>query len=555
MKYLPLALIIILGLILRFIFLGQIPLSMHRDEAFFAYNAYSILKTGSDISGQLLPLHLESFFMSPAGYSYFAVPFIFIFGLSDMAARIPSALFGVLTIPLIYFLTLNLFNKNKNNHILGLVSAFLIAISPWHINLSRVATENILVTFFIMLAILLYLNFVNTQKIIFIIASFVSFGITLLLYQAPRAFLPLFIPVMFLLFKTPKSFIKIKIEYVLFIVVIILPVILILLSPELSWRITSLSIFNHSETKLVLNEQLTTDSVQGLPYIISRIFHNKLVAFGFLISENFFKHLSFDFLFLDAGFPDRYRIPHMGLLHIFELPLLLAGIFFMFKKYIKIGVFLVSWIILGIFGASLTSDDIPNLQRIVIILPALILFSSYGALSIYEFILNKKLIIRYVFLVLIFFVVIFSVSYYLVQYYFQGKVYRTWYRQDGYEQMVDVVNKLLPNYDHVLITDRESTPAVFFMYYGKYDPKVLQEETKELDMMGAGDIPFGKYRFSKEECPVRYEINQMGENILVGEKNILYVNSGLCELLPKEAKIIETIKRADNSTAFIILEL
>jgi len=108
-----------------------------------------------------------------------------------------------------------------------------------------------------------------------------------------------------------------------------------------------------------------------------------------------------------------------------------------------------------------------------------------------------------------------------VQYYFQGKVYRTWYRQDGYEQMILEVNRLLTDYKYAEITDRESTPAVFFMYYGKYDPNRLQNETKNLDMMGAGTIPFGKYKFSKEECPVRYEYNELGEANLVGEKGIL----------------------------------
>lgn len=90
-----------IGIILRFYNLGEVPVSLHRDEAFLGYNAYSILKTGKDMSGNFLPIHLESFFFSPAGYSYFSIPFIALFGLSQFSIRFASALFGSLNILLI----------------------------------------------------------------------------------------------------------------------------------------------------------------------------------------------------------------------------------------------------------------------------------------------------------------------------------------------------------------------------------------------------------------------------------------------------------------------
>lgn len=555
MKHIPLVIVVFIGFILRFAFLGEVPLSMHRDETFFGYNAYSIVKTGKDISGETLPLHLESFFMSPAGYSYLVVPALLIFDLSDFAVRLPSALFGVLSIVLIYLVCSELFRKYSRKSILSLFSSFIFAISPWHINLSRVATENVVVTFFILLGVYLFLLYTRKKRNLILVLSFVSFSLTLILYQAPRSFLPLFLPALFITFESVKKIFKFKIEYLFYIILIVLPVLLILTSKDLSWRITSLSIFSHEETKLVLNEQLTTDSVQGLPYLISRIFHNKIIAFALLISENFFKHLSFDFLFQDGGFPDRYRIPRMGLLHIVELPFLLFGLFFMFKKNLKTAAFLGIWIAFGLLGSALTSDDVPNLQRTLLILPALSIFIAYGALGVYEFIKLKNKKIQFLVVALAAFFIFFSLSYYLVQYYFQGKVYRTWYRQDGYKEMVIKVNSLVNNYKYAQVTDRESTPAIFFMYYGYYDPSTLQKETKDLDMRGAGDIPFGKYIFTNEECPVRYEIGISGEEILVGEEGVLYVNSGLCRNIPKEAKIIENVKRADGSTAFVILAL
>lgn len=554
MKYI-IILIFILGFILRFFTLGEVPVSLHRDEVFFGYNAYSILKTGRDISGEFLPLHLESFFMSPAGYSYAVLSPIALFGLNDFAVRFPSALFGSLSIIVLYFLSLKFFSGSNNKYIVAAVASFLFAISPWHINLSRVATENVLVLFFILLGILFYLEFVKSKKTLVLIISFISFSLTLLLYQAPRAFLPLFIPaLLFFSQRNFKSLLRIKIEYLLFFALIVFPVVLILLSPDLSWRLSSLSVFNHSETNLVINEQLTVDSVQGIPYFISRLFHNKLIGFSFLISENFFKHLSFDFLFLDYGYPDRYRIPQMGLLYFFELPFLIAGLFFGFIKKRKLFILLTIWIIAGIFGSALTSDDVPNVQRTLIILPAFCIIAAFGFTQTSLWIKGKTKIL-YPLLIFLVVIILINVSYFFLQYFVQGKVYNSVFRQDGYEEMVSEVNKLLPNYDYALITNKESTPAIFFMYFNKYDPSILQEETKDYDMRGAGDVPFYKYKFSTDECPVRYELDENNNEVLVGEPGILYVMSGECKEIPEEANTLKEIKRVGGSTAFLILDI
>src|SRR5438477_13015460 len=96
-------LIIFLGFSLRFYKLGEVPVGFHRDEAFFGYNAYSILKTGREMAGNVLPLHLQSLLYSPAGYSYASIPFIFLFGLNEFAVRFAGALFGSLTIIIVYF--------------------------------------------------------------------------------------------------------------------------------------------------------------------------------------------------------------------------------------------------------------------------------------------------------------------------------------------------------------------------------------------------------------------------------------------------------------------
>ena len=59
-------------------------------------------------------------------------------------------------------------------------------------------------------------------------------------------------------------------------------------------------------------------------------------------------------------------------------------------------------------------------------------------------------------------------------------------------------------------------------------------------------ISFGQYEFSQEECPLKAAENGR----LMKEKDIIYVNSGLC----KELSIATNgqIKRRDDSVAFKI---
>ena len=200
-----LALIFILGTVLRYWLLGDVPVSLHRDEAFLGYNAFSLLKTGRDMSGALLPLHFESFIYSPGGYSYFSIPFTAVFGLSEFSVRFASFIFGSLSILLIYLVCKQLFNKEKLSNTISLFAALLLAISPWHINLSRTATENAVVVFFILLGTYLFMKWLRLENKVYLFSAFASFAVTLTLYQAPRVFLPLFIPLFIILFINKKQ--------------------------------------------------------------------------------------------------------------------------------------------------------------------------------------------------------------------------------------------------------------------------------------------------------------------------------------------------------------
>jgi 4-amino-4-deoxy-L-arabinose transferase-like glycosyltransferase len=147
--------IIGIAVILRFYQLGSVPVSPDWDETALGYNAYSILKTGRDEYGNFLPLTIRSFDdYKPPLYVYLTVPSVALFGLSVWSTRLPSALMGVLAVVGVYFLAKELFGfgfqvgglKTKVNETgntltrnpqtiqpIALLSALLLALSPWHV--------------------------------------------------------------------------------------------------------------------------------------------------------------------------------------------------------------------------------------------------------------------------------------------------------------------------------------------------------------------------------------------------------------------------------------
>jgi len=561
--YIILFFIIILGFLLRFTLLGSVPVGFHRDEASLGYNAYSILKTGKELAGNFLPLHLKSFLYSPAGYTYFSIPFVLIFGLNEFASRFASALFGLLTIPLTFLLVRLLFSKFKNSNLIALIAAFFLAISPWNINLSRVSTDNVIVVFFITLGVILYHLWNQKNKWYLLIFSFLCFTISLFTYQAPRGFLPFFLPLMFIYYSY-KDRKKLFISFLLYFIFIIIPIISVLLSPDLSIRIRMLSIFNSPSTQLVLDEQLREDGVMKIAPVFARVFHNKILSYAGTFILNYTDHFSFRFLFTDSGFPDRYRVPGFGLLYLFDLPLIVFGIWNLFSKNKKLLGFLLGWVLLAPIGSALTYDDIPNLQRTLMVFPALSIIPAFGLIGIWEYLksYNKIKYLKESLIVLAIIITGFSFSSYLFAYYVQQVVHKPLYREEGYKKLVSSINALDKNnkYKLIVVANPQSDASILFAYFNVVDPTVLQPIFAKVKNGEYGEASFGKYKFVKDECPVR-EISAVNTkssikmSYVTGEKDVLYVDSGFCQLPTKGISILSRIYRSDGVLVFVVIKL
>lgn len=520
-------LITLAGGIIRFYKLGQVPSGFVNDEASFGYNAYSLIKTGKDEFGVSWPLFFKSFgdFKLPV-YFYLTIPSIIVFGLTEFAVRFPSAFFGTLTIPLAYFFTKKIHQRQPA--LWPILSSLILAFLPWHIHFSRAAFEANVALFFITLATLWFLN----QKYFL---AFSLYLVSIFTYHAPRLFVPLWaISLVVLLFKSLKP--NLKKIILLFTLTIVVPSIFMFTSNGLS-RANSISVFNQQsgvQSRLSQKFRQTIDQ----PLTVTRAFHNKLESYSREILGRYFSHFDSDFLFF-SGDPlrPRYQVPDVGQALLITLPFFLVGIYLSFKnKYWMI----LTWLLLAPLPAALTFETPSSIRSYLMILPlSLMIALGFSKLK------NKFLII------IISLGFIYNFFFYLNAYYVHMPVDNPYEWQGGYKELVSKVNQLESGYQKIIITDKKSTPYIFFLFYNQYSPAKWQQQVAshitpkdKFNFIGINQLE--KIDFQSHACPVHPL-----------KDDILYVCTGNehpSELInQKIVTIIDTVNYQNEANAFTLM--
>ncbi|MFA5136156.1 MAG: phospholipid carrier-dependent glycosyltransferase [Patescibacteria group bacterium] len=178
---------------LRFYKIASSPSGVFVDEASFGYNAYSILQTGKDEHGVFMPLVFKAFGDQKLPvYAYSIVPFVKLFGLGNMAVRMPSVIAGSIMGIMLFLLLLELgFNLR-----LSFLGSLIAITSPWSLTMSRFGYEsNVALTFFIAG---IYVFFLSRRKnsIPLAILCGLLMGITWYSYIAYRLVTPLILTVL-----------------------------------------------------------------------------------------------------------------------------------------------------------------------------------------------------------------------------------------------------------------------------------------------------------------------------------------------------------------------
>ncbi|MEK7570671.1 MAG: glycosyltransferase family 39 protein [Patescibacteria group bacterium] len=541
-RYYLLILILIFATFLRFWLLGQVPAGLHEDEAAYGYNAYSLLLTGNDEHGKSFPIVLESFGeYKPALYAYLTIPWIVVFDLTPFAVRATSALFGVFSIIMVYLLA----KKLLQNTTIALIAAGMIALSPWHLTLSRTTSEVVVSVFFLLVFVYAALSLKDTFNKWWLITAVLTGILAVESYTAARFFVVALAALVFV-FSFKKTQKKILINWTLFSLCLFFIVMgLIISTLDSATRFNQISIVSTPETKLVLEEQIREDD-QTEP-LITRFFHNKVLNYSRTFIENYEDYFTIDYLFLNGGSPVRVDIPQSGLLYSWQFPFLLLGIYVIVRQRISCGYFLFSWWLLLLFPAAFTFHEIPNIYRSLIVLPALLMILSLGMYHCGKYVLEKKgHLFSIASILLLLFVISLEFISFQHQYYIHQEKHQPWYRGYAFKELTIALQELSPKYKKMIITKGIGGAYISLLFYRKYDPLTYQQEGSP------GYDGFDTYTFVPIDCSLN--AGEKGEGKVKGEKGVLYVDRGDCILAKKDVKVLKTIYWQDGNPAVRLLE-
>jgi len=170
--------ILVLAAATRLVGLASLPFGTWYDEAANGLEALRILN-----EPQYKPVYTDGV-NSSGHYLYMIVAAFRTFGVSTQSVRIISALAGVGTVAAAYIAGRELYGRS-----LGLALAFMLAISRWSINFSRLGMYNALTPFFEFLAVAFLLRALRRNRLEDYVLAGVSLGLGLCFYSAFQLFL------------------------------------------------------------------------------------------------------------------------------------------------------------------------------------------------------------------------------------------------------------------------------------------------------------------------------------------------------------------------------
>ncbi len=506
-KHVLLICIVILAAALRFYQLGSVPTSVNADEAAIGYNAYSILKTGKDEYGKPYPLLFQSFddYKLPL-YIYLTVPSVGVFGLSDISVRLPSALLGTLTVVAVYMLVEGLFGGRR----LALLASMLLAISPWHLQFSRSAYEANIAVFFAVFGIAYLLQ--GLRRSALSIVGFLSLALSVWSYHSSRVFVPLMLIGFFVIYLPDiRKQWKVFLSGFVLCVVLCVPLLLLSVSPQGLVRARGVSALGDPLLTGRNASWRVTDIAQGLSF--SNMYHNHRFVDAGIILKGYLDHYSPAFFFLEAV-QGKYHAPGVGLLYLWELPVLLFGLHAAANMKGKGKYLLFLWFFIAPIAAAPTFM-LPHPVRTLIFLPTLQIFVAMGLIAINAQLQRVKQSYRGVLFGLGISIMVLNGIFYLHQYYVHMPVDYALEWQYGHQQVVENVASVQSNFDKVIVSTSLDQPYIFFLYYLTYDPARYQ---------ASGGTKSGKFDEERNTFDM-YEFHAYAGTQKIADPHTLYVGT------------------------------
>jgi len=442
--------ILLLGAALRFPSLEYSPPGLAPDEASNGYDAYSIALTGRDQHGHFLPSVLAALndYRMPA-FVYIAVPFVSLLGLSVTSVRMTAATCGWLTIPVVYWLGTRMFNRRA-----GSVAALLLALSPWHIPLSRIGLEHTFTSLAITAAVAMVWKWhTDGHHWHWALAVGGMFGLSIYGHSTMKLLTPLIMAVLgLLLWRESKTY----------------------------WRQAAAALCTVASVAapVIINTARMPELMQARYNQVAVFTPGRPLCEGVIEAlTNWWIHISPQYLFMH-GDSDALRHPKgMGQLYWVQLPLLIIALIggTTIPKWRQASAVLLSWIILVGVPVALTRLDIPGSGHAGRSAPAAVPWQILTAAG-FAWIWDKCRRWRVGFAVLLIAGLAVQAIPYL-KYYFTTYPADVALRfDDGMRQVVEEMDIWDDDYEFVAFTDQASWPYLHILFFTRYDPHSLQAD-------------------------------------------------------------------------------
>ncbi len=516
----------ILAAFLRLYHLGTLPSSMHEDEILTGYVGRFILLNGRDLYNNPWPL----LYFNKFGDFYIILPMYlkglatFIFGVNAFAVRFPSAILGALSIYPVYYLAKEAFNNKK----VGLLSAFVLAITPWHIVMSRASAEGVMGSAILLTAIMMLVAGLKKNNRYLIIGSVPVFFLTFFIYHPYRIITPLAllpIPLLFPQIRSSKKNIAIM---SVFIIAAFALTLYISSTPWGKGRFEQTSIFGGLSGVSIKIQELIYD--EGTAHTVTaRIFHNKIVGYGREFLGQYLSYFSPQFLFIEGGMSYAYRVPQQGLYYISFIGLLIA-LFIPFTTQVKerkkgyVIVYILYLLLISVLPSAMTVLDTPNVHRAVMMSSILAIIFGYGLYRTTE-IKYKKIPLTVVFI----FLIMIEFTYFWHQYAQHADFFNGLYRNDAQKEVIEYLTKNTTDDQTIYMPVQKTMPLYYLFYRNDFNPKYAIAFALDIRTDQLNNVKFMDY-----DCPsMKLDNNSLPDNAIVVDSHNCQLNPNAYELLYK----------------------
>jgi 4-amino-4-deoxy-L-arabinose transferase-like glycosyltransferase len=478
--------ILFIALLVRVWDLGKIPYGLANDEVNYLYSAYHLFKTGEDLHGNFLPLSFQiDSSLSPVPV-YLASPFVGLLGPSVASGRIPFILLGVGTVLLVYLLTKVLFKKES----IALLAALTIALSPWHILISRGAWDGIAALFFYLFGIYIFVRNIEKGNILW---SLPFFLLGFYSYHGTKVFFAALICILYVLYR--KSLWENKKRAVLFtlgLLGIFFSFYLVLLKYDVT-RQEALS-FNNAFYIKNAEEAVNFERTNSIATSETQeIFSNKGWFFLNVMIDQYLGAFSPQYLFTvgDINRVFAWGVFFKGVFYIVDLPFMLFGIWYLFKFKNRREVYLLIAIILIAPLPSTVAAGKTYIIRGLMMLPFFSILIGAGMYGFFESVPKQK----YKFLPFLAGLVVACVyalfiSRFLYQYFYQFGHYGGEYWNASSRILSEYIGANDQDFERVYVV---GAPEIFLIHYGFYNSIEPYEVKKAWNKKGQSKI--GKVSF------------------------------------------------------------